>query len=93
MLLAAKTHTVGDARRWTIDYARWLANTATIASVTLTSSSTSLTLQPTPSVLGDQVVFFLVGGTLGERVTVTVTMTDSLGNIKHDTLSFTVVAP
>lgn len=93
MLLGSKNHTVGDTKRWTINYGRWLDNTATIASAVVTSSSTTCTVQGTPTILGPSVIFFLTGGVLNETLTVTVVITDSLGNIKHDTVMFTVLAP
>jgi hypothetical protein len=92
MLIASKQHTEGDTRQWTIQYGRWLDNTATIEQVDAQSDSDTCTVN-TPVILGTDVVFLLSGGTLGERVTVGLTMTDSLGNIKHDTIKFTVVAP
>jgi hypothetical protein len=92
MLLASKAHTQGNTTRWTVRYDQWLDNTATIESVTVTSSSTSCTISPTPQVLGTDIVFFLAGGALGERVTVTLVMVDTLGNTKRDTIAFTVVA-
>jgi len=36
---------------------------------------------------------FLNGGEIGETVTVTLTMADTLKNIKHDTISFKCIAP
>jgi hypothetical protein len=92
MLIASKQHTVGDIRQWVVQYDRWLANTATIEQIAAQSDSNTCTVD-TPVILGTDIVFFLSGGTLGERVTVELTMTDSIGNIKHDTVKFTVVAP
>lgn len=94
MLLGSKTHTQGDTRRWTVSYDRWLANTATVKSCTVTSSSTTCTIgTPAPTVLGNDVVFFLTGGSLNEQLTVSLAMTDSFSNVKHDTISFVCVAP
>jgi hypothetical protein len=42
-------------------------------------------------ILGQDVVFLLTGGILGETLTVTVVITDSFENIKTDTISFHVV--
>jgi hypothetical protein len=92
MILGSKNHTVGDTRLWRLDYDRWLDNTATIADATVTSSSTSCTASQV-TVLGREITFFLTGGTLNETLTVSVQMTDSLGNVKHDSILFTVVAP
>jgi hypothetical protein len=91
MIIASKQHTEGDSKLWTIKYDRWLANTATIEQIDAVSDSATCMVS-TPTILGTDVVFLLEGGTLGERVTVKLTMTDSLGNIKHDTIKFTVIA-
>lgn len=92
MLLGSKQHTVGDTRRWVIQYHRWLDNTADIDQVDVTSSSLTCTVGNI-SILGKDVVFFLTGGVLGETTIVTLVMNDSFGNSKTDTISFHVVAP
>ena len=92
MLLGSKTHTVGDTRRWIVDYSRWLDNTATIKSVAVSSSSITCTTDA-GQVKGQEIIFNVMGGTLGETCTVTLTMTDSFNNVKKDTIKFTVVAP
>jgi hypothetical protein len=92
MILGSRQHTAGDTKRWRLDYSRWLDNTATIVTAVLTSSSTTCTVDDV-TVLGREVVFFLQGGETGETLTLSVVMTDSLGNLKNDTILFTVVAP
>jgi hypothetical protein len=92
MPLASKRHTVGDTRKWTVDYERWLDNTVDIETIDVQSSSTSCTIQSS-TILGDAVVFFLTGGNLGETLTVSLEMTDTAGNVKNDTIMFTVLAP
>jgi hypothetical protein len=92
MSIASKQHTQGDTKLFTVQYDRWLANTATIEQIDMQSNSTTCTVG-TPKILGTDVEFALTGGVIGERVTVTLTMTDNLGNIKHDTVKFTVIAP
>ena len=92
MILGSKQHTVGDTKRWQIEYGRWLDNTATIEDASVVSSSASLTVS-SPTILGREVVFLLSGGEVNETVTLSIEMTDSLGNVKHDTILFTVVAP
>jgi hypothetical protein len=91
-LLASKQHTEGNKRRWQVSYAKWLDNTANIDQIEVTSSSTTCTVAD-PTILGDEIVFFLVGGVQGETLTVTLDMTDSFENEKIDTISFHVVAP
>jgi hypothetical protein len=92
-LLGSKQHTENDTRRWVIKYGRWLDNTATIETIDVQSSSSTCTIDPAKTVvLGQDVVFFLVGGMLGETLTVTLRLTDSFDNVKTDTISFHVVA-
>jgi hypothetical protein len=92
MILGSKRHTEGDSILWTVNYEKWLDDNAALATVNVQSSSTTLTVG-TITVLGPEVKFLLIGGTENERATVTLTMTDNLGNVKHDSIAFTVVAP
>ena len=91
-LLGSKQHTVGDTKRWTVNYTCWLANSATIDQINIESDSPTCTVGNI-TILGHDVIFYLIGGTLSERLTLSLTMSDNLGNIKHDTIAFTVVAP
>jgi hypothetical protein len=93
MLLASKRHTAADTTLWTVSYSQWLANAATIVSADVSSSSLTCTVDPDVVILGRELQFLLTGGAAGETLTVSLAMTDSLGNIKHDSVSFTVVAP
>jgi hypothetical protein len=85
VLLGSKRHTAGDTTRWTIDYSRWLANAATIVSADADSSSLTCTLNDVV-ILGREIQFMLTGGQQGETLTVSLAMTDSIGNIKHDSV-------
>jgi hypothetical protein len=91
-IIGSKRHTAGDTTRWTVSYRRWLDANAAVETVDVQSSSTTCTVEDV-TVLGPEVKFLLVGGVLNERLNVTLTMTDNLGNIKHDTIVFTVIAP
>ena len=91
MLVASKQHTEGDSKRWTVQYGRWLDNPAKIETVDIQSDSTSLVVEP-GEILGTDVNFLVHGGTLGEQAIVRLAMTDNQGNIKHDTIRFTVIA-
>src|SRR4051812_49944374 len=91
MLIASKRHTEGDTKRWTVNYENWLDNAAKIESVDVQSSSDTCTVNDVTT-SGPNVVFFLAGGVPNERVTVSLVLTDSLGNVKHDSITFTCVA-
>jgi hypothetical protein len=94
MILGSKVHTAGNTTRWTLDYTRWLDNAATIVSAEVTTPSTTCTVDPASvTVLGREVVFFLSGGEVGETLMASIVMEDSFGDIKNDTISYTVVAP
>jgi len=93
MLLASKSHTAGDTKRWKLDYHRWLDNAASIVSTDVTSDSETCTVMPKPEILGKEVIFFLTGGTVGETLEVDVRIEDSFGNIKNDIVAYTVIAP
>ena len=88
----SKQHTAGNTKRWTVNYDRWLDNSAEIERIDVQSSSATCTVSQ-PQTLGRQVAFFLNGREVGETVTVTFTMRDGVGNIKNDTINFVCVAP
>jgi hypothetical protein len=75
-----------------VDYDDWLDNAATIEQIDVESNSATCTVGNI-SILGREIVFFLSGGVVNEQVTLSLTMTDSLENVKNDTVSFVVVAP
>ena len=91
-VLAKKPHTVGNRKRWTITYARWLPEGVTIASETVTSSSNTATVDGVTS-KDHHLTFFTNGGVLNETFTVSVQIVDTIGQIKNDTVEFTVVSP
>jgi hypothetical protein len=75
-----------------VDYDDWLDNAATIEQIDVESDSATCTVGNI-SILGREIVFFLSGGIVNEQVKLSLTMTDSLENVKNDTVSFVVVAP
>ena len=91
-LLASKSHTAGDTKKWTVDYSQWLDNTASISQITVTSGNPDFTISNV-LILGPQITFLISGGLLNDQTTLLLTMTDDLGNIKQDTVAFTAVAP
>lgn len=93
MVLARRNHTVGNKVFWTVDYGDWLEDGVTIASAVVTDNDTSVTVGSPVTEDGHKIRFFVQGGTLNQAFTVSVAMTDSKGQIKNDTIEFTVVAP
>jgi hypothetical protein len=69
-----------------------LANSATVEQIDITSNSATCTVGNI-SIMGREIVFFLSGGIVNEQVMLSLVMTDNLGNIKNDSIAFTVVAP
>lgn len=92
MLLAHKPHTVGDRRRYIVDYSQWLDTGVTAASATASTASTTASVD-TVSNDTTTVTFFINGGILNEIFTVAVQMTDSLGEVKNDSIEYFVQAP
>ena len=93
-LLAKKNHTVGNRTRWIVDYTEWLKSGIYLLTVTVTSDSATATVDGV-AMFDDKkhVVFFTNGGVLDEVFTVSLSVTDTLTEIKNDTIEFTVVAP
>ncbi len=93
----ARKHTVGDRRRWVVDYTDWLVQGDFLSTATAVSNSTSVTPATVDTVSVDpdarHVIFFLNGGALNEAFTVTVTITDTLSQVKENIFDFIVVAP
>jgi len=92
MLVKSDSHTVGSTIRWTVKYDKWLANTAYISAAAVSSSDVNYTVSGV-LVEGKDIVFLISGGALNLPVTITVTMTDNLGNILRDTIALIGVAP
>lgn len=92
MQLAKASHTVGNRIRFIIDYSDWLDDGVTVSAGAVTSSSTTATINGTLAI-DNKVLFYVNGGVLAETFTVSIQMTDSKGEIKNDTMAFTVVAP
>jgi hypothetical protein len=92
MMLAKRPHTVGNRRRYRIDYSEWLDEGVTVASATVVSSSSTAPIDGV-LVAGNFVTFFVNGGALNETFTASVAMVDSKSGIKNDTMDFFVVAP
>lgn len=92
MILPAKRHTAGNRRRFTVDYLAWMNEGTTMAAFTATSSSDTATVDGAAIQGDDTGVFFVNDGVAGETFNVYLTMTTSYGEIRHDTVPFTVNA-
>lgn len=94
MLIGRKTHTVGDDRRWRVDYRDFLAEGIILTAATCTSDSTTATVD-TVTLSPDKkwVYFYTHGGELNETFTVSIQATDSNSQTINDTVEFTVVVP
>lgn len=89
-LLGRKRHTAGARLRYTVDYSDWLETGERLTGVAVVSSSATaiveaISNQPT------QIRFYLDGGIVGEEMLVSLTVTDSIGQIKLDAAQFLVV--
>lgn len=91
-MLPQRKHTVGNRRKFIVDYSNWMNRGTTVAGFTATSSSTTATVD-TVSIDGDgEGVFFVNGGVEGETFQVSLVMTPTNGEIKNDVVPFLVVA-
>lgn len=94
MFSAQFTQSPDDNLRYIVDYDSWLGETETILNVTVVSDT--LTSPPIAIAAigidtgGRQIEFFLTGGVDGEKYTVIVTITTSLGQIYERALRFTM---
>lgn len=83
-----------ERKRYTIDYSDWLDTGETVSSIVFSvSPSTTNTLQIDAYSIASpatSVVFFANYGDAGKTYTVDVTMTTSGGQIKEDTVLFSV---
>lgn len=92
-LLASRNITVGAYTRWVVDYSDWLQCGATLGVVAAVSSSTATVDTVSKNPENTQVIFYVSSATLNEVFTVTLTVSDTLSQVKIDTVEFTVVAP
>lgn len=90
MLIATRKHTVGNRKRFRINYNEWLDEGVTVATATVTSPSATTTVADV-TVVENYVIFFLVGGVLSESLTLSVQMVDSKTGIKNDTIAIRVI--
>jgi hypothetical protein len=99
MLLGSQTITQGDTRRYMVDYSEFLIKgavlTAVTAAVSAGATSTVGTGATAPALTVNEkgIIFWLTGGLLGEKFTLSVQVHDNNSEVVNDTIQFTVVAP
>jgi len=92
MNIAKRKHTVGNVKRYVLNYSNWLEPGISISSATVTSSSLTCTVSGVAHT-ADKIIFLLSGGALSETLTLSVAMTDTRTQVKNDTIAVEVVAP
>lgn len=94
MKLATFIKAPAERKRYTLDYSDWLDTGETVASIVFSvSPSTTNTLQIDAYAIANpatSVVFFANYGDAGTTYTVDIRMTTSGGQIKEDTVLFSV---
>ena len=99
MLLGSQNLTTGDTRRYLVSYEEFLIKGAVLTAVTVTVSagatSTVGSGATAPKLTVDEkgIYFWLTGGTLNEKFTASIQVTDNNSEVVNDTIQFTVVAP
>lgn len=96
MLLGRKTHTAGNSILYSVDYSNWLQEGESLVSGTValtagvTATVTISEVRVTPS---NDLVFRMAGGSADETFTLDVSIVNSRGEDKNDTVGFDVVDP
>ena len=94
MRLGSFVKTPIERKRYAIDYSEWLDTSETLATIVYTIPATTtppLVVDATSIDSGNTIaVFFINGGLNGRQYTVEVVATTSGGQIKEDTILFTV---
>lgn len=97
MIIGRKQHTAGNVTRYEIDYEEWLDEGRTLEnsgfSATLVAPAPTDVTITNVSVTAHRLFFFVGGGSINEAFTVQTQVTDTLGEIVIDTITFTVVQP
>ena len=99
MLLGSQNITQGDVRRYMVSYDEFLIKGAVLTAVTVAVSAgatSSVGSGATAAVLTvDEkgIIFWVTGGSLNEKFTLSIQVTDNFSETVHDTITFTVVAP
>ena len=92
-LLGNRQITVGDTRRYEVDYCGFLQQGDVLSATTVTDNgATSTTTSAALDVTSTKVFFLVTAGTLGEVFTVAIQVTTVFGEIVNDTIAFQVVS-
>lgn len=92
MLLGQKYHTAGNVIRYEIDYSNWLEDGVSLLTAAVTGGPTDITITGVGLLTPHKVVFTLHGGSVNESFTLAVSITDSRGETKNDTVGFVIQA-
>jgi hypothetical protein len=95
MRLGRFSKTPSERKRYAIDYSQWLDTGETVVTYTFTATpvdaTTTFTVDASSlSASGTTLVFFVSGGANNSQYTVDVKATTSGGQVKEDTVLFTV---
>lgn len=94
MSLGRYVKTPAERKRYAIDYSEWLETGETVSTYSFSvSPTTSPVLEIDATSLADAnqtIVFFVSGGVNGQQYTVDVQATTSGGQIKEDTILFSM---
>jgi hypothetical protein len=100
MLLGSQNITVGDTRRYVVSYDQFLIKGAVLTTpvtVAVSAGATSAvgTGATAPALTVDEkgIIFWLTGGVLNEKFTVSIQVHDNNSEVVNDTIAFTVIAP
>ena len=93
MRLGSFTKTPAERKRYSIDYSEWLDTGETLSTVTFTVTPSTGTVPFVVDAVSSNnvmVVFFVNGGDSSKQYTVDVKASTSGGQLKEDTVLFTV---
>jgi hypothetical protein len=96
MNLGRKPFTIGNTRRYSVNYSEWLEHGETLASGTatmLTPGINDIVISGVSVAPSNRLYFTLAGGSANEIFTIAVSITDSRGEVKNDTCNFNCVLP
>lgn len=98
MLVGQSKLAQGDVRRITVDYSDWLqyrgSHIQNVNATVITAGVVSTVSSPQTDSKSKSAIFFVhASSVLNEAFTVQVQVTDTLGQVVNDTVTFTVIAP